>query len=432
MKNIKRFISAALIAMLLLTLSSAALADDTTVFIPGRLLKLDLPDRPSAIKLTTTNDKKNNIEFQFSEKPDSAIINWFEGPEIMDVDDSGYYITSRDGHILQPGAVANNSDEKCIIYPDQSRKGVKILRYTCDPLTGKIYDRMTDELLTTREAQALGIHTVSGDNAYVATKGNVTATYDRGGKVIEIVLKTNEDYFKTGMEGAEAEITFTYFKQHVLRDKAKNKWGYDSGYYVSSVAVNYPAGNYIARVQTDWRNDENNTLASYRITYATSDKEKYEIIYAPATGSVLQSPVVDLTTGETIDTNFRTSFKQRVGYDLNGNPIYETVTIPANAPDKKIDWYYDGYTQTPTGTQGTVYVKDAYIIHHDKDEVLGGFYYRGKTILSAGSGKNLKKWYKWNGTTEVNGVIRNNNGKQYSNSKYGLKPCTSFPSPRVE
>ena len=44
MKNLSRFVSLLLIAMLLMGLSVEALADDTTVFLPSRIARLNLPE----------------------------------------------------------------------------------------------------------------------------------------------------------------------------------------------------------------------------------------------------------------------------------------------------------------------------------------------------------------------------------------------------
>jgi hypothetical protein len=56
MKKSSRILSLALIVAMLLTVSAVAFADDTTVYIPKKLVKLGVPDKPHAPKLTTSND----------------------------------------------------------------------------------------------------------------------------------------------------------------------------------------------------------------------------------------------------------------------------------------------------------------------------------------------------------------------------------------
>jgi len=393
MKKSSRILSLALIVAMLLTVSAVAFADDTTVYIPKKLVKLGVPDKPHAPKLTTSNDG-NDIELQFGEKVDYAIVNWSEGEELLDVDDTGYAVTSRDGHKLQPGTQAFNSTAT---YKDED--GKTHLRFGCDPLTGKIIDKATGDIIPTEVAVEAGIHVVYGDEAYVAGKGSVRASYARSGHINYIVKTTEEDYFQTGLEGAKSEITYTYYKQKVLRNKNTGKTGYESGYYVSTVSATYPAGEEypcIVKVQADYRNDENNTLASYKITYATSDSETYEITYAPATNTVLQM----------------------------GSKFYNSIAG----------------VDIPDNTASHQYAPGVALIHRNQDQVVCGLYRKGSLVLCSGSGKKLGNWYKYNGTVNAYNIPEylksnakvNNLGKQYKNSKYGLKKCTSFASPRVE
>ena len=82
------------------------------------------------------------------------------------------------------------------------------------------------------------------------------------------------------------------------------------------------------------------------------------------------------------------------------------------------------------GDRSYLQFQGMYLHHYTEDEVLSGLYTSGSTVLCSGSGNNLRKWYKYNGTTTLkNGMKRNNLGKQVK--KNGLKPCTSFISPRV-
>ena len=99
----KKLLSIALVAVMLLTVSAVALADDTTVFIPSKLSKLGVDmEAPEFITLSTSNDG-SDIVLEFSETPDWGGVNWSEGWENMVFDGDSTYVTSRDGHDKQPG-----------------------------------------------------------------------------------------------------------------------------------------------------------------------------------------------------------------------------------------------------------------------------------------------------------------------------------------
>ena len=433
MKHSTRFMSALLAAVMLISISAIAIAEDeTTVYIPSRIAKLNLPDRPGYITLKTQTestemrnsrgsiryktDARGNIiydyngnpipligtvedadiELQFSEKPDWAGVIWAEGYENLEVDDTGYAVTSMEGHMRQPGTwVWNNPDT------------------TCDPLTGEIVWRDNGTVAPS------WCHITGGDFAYMAGKGNVSAQYGRSGKVNYVEYRVEEDFFRTGMEGAYSVIRYEPVTIKSIcgpeddPDKYTRK---DTVWYVSSVIATYPDGNYIVEVEADYRNDAKNTLASYKITYATSDKETYKITYAPSTTTVLE----DHETGTFMtwpskmapSTDLEEYFRQQVEEQWQQ---YGTVTDPQDYPD-----YDDSYTA----------LAGMYLHHYTQDEVLCGEYKSGKTHLMSGSGKNLKYWYKFNGTGTLNGVKVNNNGKKSTNKN--LKPCTYFKSPRVQ
>ena len=110
MKNITKILSVALVAMMVLSLSAVALADDTTVYIPARLSKLgvaavidDFVYPTLKVKMSSTKalgdpcpivagDEADYL-FYFSEKPDwaGASVSSLDGGWIsIDVDDSGF------------------------------------------------------------------------------------------------------------------------------------------------------------------------------------------------------------------------------------------------------------------------------------------------------------------------------------------------------
>ena len=117
MKNITKILSVALVAMMVLSLSAVALADDTTVYIPARLSKLgvdavvdDFVYPTLSVKMSSRVATYGNPDdptdpcpylagedadylFYFSEKPDwaGATVSSLDGGWIsIDVDDSGF------------------------------------------------------------------------------------------------------------------------------------------------------------------------------------------------------------------------------------------------------------------------------------------------------------------------------------------------------
>ena len=171
-------------------------------------------------------------------------------------------------------------------------------------------------------------------------------------------------------------------------------------WYISRVTATYPSGNNIVEVEADWRNDEKKTLASYRITYEPKQGELYKITYSPTTTTMFED--------------------------------HQTGTIEpwgaSTAPSTSLEAYIKKNSEP--GDRSYINFRGMYLHHYTEDEVLSGLYTSGNTVLCSGSGNNLRKWYKFNGTTTLeNGMKRNNLGKQVK--KNGLKPCTSFISPRV-
>ncbi len=526
MKRFIRILSVSLAAMLLLSVAGVSFAaKDTPVYIPGKVAKLGLPDMPDYLTLKTKTERavmKNSrgekiyqtetwsvngnvvtfpkydyngnpiplygivddakIELQFSEKPDWAGVVWMDGYETLELDESGYAATSMEGHRMQPG--------------------ISIVKSSSNWKTGdtEVYEHD------------------GGDYAYLAGKDNVTVQYGRSGKVNYVEYTVDQDFFRTGMEGASTTIrwepvqiptdcyeeqksrvcyltwcldpgqtswngnqtvtnpgktpvesfqtnvwgniavneynqvcyclngimnplptdgscyydpqTYTLYdhKDNILAilpaetccDEKPPRQPYEPGYnpdtqcvqipvickgdavpltvwYVSRVTATYPTGNYIVEVEADWRNDEKKSLASYKISYEPKKGEIYKITYSPTTTTMVE----DHNTGLFA-------------------PWYSDY-----APSMSVE----AYIKKLDPAQAREF-RGVYLHHYTEDEVLCGLYTSGDTVLCSGSGNNLKKWYKFYGTEKLeNGIIVNNNGKQVR--KNGLKPCTSFVSPRV-
>ncbi len=541
MKRFIRILSISLAAMLLLSAAGVSFAaSDTAVYIPYIIEKLGLPDMPDYITLKTkteravmkdsrgnvvyqTEEVKNpngvissyikydyngnpipvygtaenpDIELQFSEQPEWAGVIWADGYETLKVDESGYAKTSMVGHNMQPG--------------------INIVKSVCDPVTGELLEYEND----------------GGDYAYLAGKNNVAVQYGRSGSVNYVEYTVEQDFFRTGMEGASTVIRWEpvqvitdcykeeleeqwfvvwdpqdYYDDYNDYDPTvgnygttdsfvTNQWGniaydesgrlccYQNGevayipvdgsaiydpntnrlydqegnelmilppyvkccaesdkpvvnpnfpsnypdyveipvvrvvdptpltvWYISAVTATYPAGNYIVGVEADWRNDKKKTLASYKITYEPKQGEQYKITYSPITTTVLE------------DKSFRMQQSLEENYGKKYSSYEKFSTWSKNTPSTiKAQPEYD--------RTGKKTMEGVYFHHYTEDEVLSGLYTSGSTLLCSGSGKNLKKWYKFNGVTTLkDGTKRNNLGKQVK--KNGLKPCTSFISPRV-
>ena len=389
MKNITKILSVALVAMMVLSLSAVALADDTTVYIPKTLSKLigsyDLDEfefptlsvKMSSRVPTFGNEKDPkdpcpyvagedaDYLFYFSEKPDwaGAVVSSLDGGWInIDVDDSGFGMI--EGPLVrQPGMWSWSGP--------------------CDPITG--------------EPDGYGN---GGDYPYYAGKDygsySVNVSYHRNGSAYQVVvtLKDSEDFFRTGMEGGVMSITFKIVTVKSTSNPKKAR--YDTYWYVDQVSAVYPEGNYIIGVEADYRNDTKQNLCSYRVSYAASEKEIYKITYSPATTTVLEGVPEILTT-------YKTAAK---------------------------------FAASAHTAQGDLH-------HYTADAPIYGLFYQSRQdweddniYAVSGSGNKLNKWYKWNGRTQMSGiqdnpdsaVYRNNNGKQVKSIKKGT---TSFKSPRV-
>ena len=404
MKKITRILSVALVALMVMSLSAMALAEDTAVFIPSKLAKLgdvptidDVEDKVFYLSTKTesvpTYGNPDNpydpcpilavedadIDLWFTDangnpfKPDWAGVNWAEGWENLEIDEDGHAQTSMEGHIRQPGTwVWNNPDT------------------TCDPLTGEIVWREDGTPAPD------WCHQTGGDYPYSAGKTyedgtEVKISFGRNGTIssIEYVMPET-DFFRTGFEGATTTVKFD--RVTVASTSATARTGKirrDTYFYTFSVCADYPAGNPIVRVETEWRNDAKQNLATYRISFAPTENEVYKITYAPNTVTMLENHLYS--------------------WPSDKNPADAMITkLPGNMGSMNI------YTD-PTDPTSPVL---ASIHHYTGDEVVYGEYYKNGSLKAvSGSGNNLGKWYK------------PGHGKQVKGIKY---PCTYFKSPRVK
>ncbi len=386
MEVIKRVSFAMLLALfIIICLTDAVIAENMTVYIPNRVSRLGLPEMPDYVTLKTRTesapmtDKKGNevfqleakededgnkfvdyrlddhgnkipvhgivedavISLQFSRKPNWAGVLWWEGWENLDVDEEGYAETSMEDHIVQPGIWEGSSPINMVTEkPEYS------------------------------------------DYAFMAGFGPLTCEYGRRGTVNYVEYTVEEDYFRTGMEGASTVIRWE--PEHIKNYSEENYVKYETTttvWYVSSVTATYPAGNYITGIQADYRNDRKNTLSSYTITYTVSDKESYTITYMPNTATIFE--------------------EHNYGLFLPDNSLLPSTIFTNNDPNT--------WEEYPTG---------AYYHHYEADEPIYGEYTVSGRKYVSGSGSNLNKWYGEGHGTEL--------------KKKGLREVTSFTSPRVE
>ena len=428
MKNRLRFLSLLIIAVMALSLSSAALAapgdaGGLSVYIPDKIGRLRLPDMPEYIALFTRtqsvatygnpddpNDpcpilpvSEPDIELYFSEQPDWAGVLWPEGFERISVDGRGYARVSSAGHETQPGVTPGTM---------LNDKGERVWA------------------ATTADHKA-GDPAPTGDGAFMACKDDVTVLYNRNGSPVWVEFVIPEDFHKTGMAGAITTVRYERvnveldcylwidvenddgtvqrinkpFEERfevLERDSDYNptEWLYEGKkvtdfgplsskdvWYISQVVTEYPEDvNYIVRVETNWKNNSGQFLWGYRITYATSADERYKITYMPYTATILE--------------------------DHNENRFYEWYD--PTYPSTDLEAYFNAVGDTQSASD----FKNMYLHHYEEDTPIYGEYTNLSQNLVSGSGEYLPYWYE-----EGHGA------RVY---RYSLRPCTYFKSPRYK
>lgn len=253
MKKFARILSVALVAAILLSISAIAMAETPTVFIPKKVAKLNLPERPAIPTMETwttpaipTGDpcpilagEDPVIHIQLSEKPIWGGVNassldggWMN----LEFDETGYCEIDMEGLHRHPA------------YGTYSGP--------CDPETGKPSYRG-----------------VWGDFPYtIGFAGGITVYYTANGTAIKVDQEISEDVFKTGQELVKATVTWT-------RVVVKTDCGAAPVWYVSNVSADYADGSDIIRVNAEYRDNAAKTLYTYTITYAR-DEGTYTITYA--------------------------------------------------------------------------------------------------------------------------------------------------------
>ena len=478
MKKITRILSMALVAMMMLSLCAVAQADDTSAYIPAKLSKLGLDailedfEYPGlSIKITNLakkyyydeNGKKQYIladpdycldpdasaengaptgypqkvitedsvaQFQFDEKPDWFGVNLSSldgGWQNIDIDDNGYGELEIGELHRQPGM------------------------YTWYA-----------------SGEGWAVQGSGGDYPYSGGKDYgdyaVTVSYHRDGSAykVEVELKNGVDPFVTGLEVESVKVVFEcvpvvtdcYADALVcweMHNHMNEKEEYFlprpqpmSVWYLSKVNAVYADGSYVAGVETDWRNDKKQNLASYRVTYAVSENAYYKITYAPKTTTIFENKTgalsinngqvgvkyqwYDTTKGNNTGAFVKAELKYTKTVLGEGNEFF--IPEPAQFTDLGAQNVCGAYVPSQTMASGDK------LHHYTADEPIFGKFYKSRDdwkndncYACSGSGNNLKKWYQWNGTKKNNdtGIVHNQNGKQVKSIK---KACTSFKSIR--
>ena len=160
---------------------------------------------------------------------------------------------------------------------------------------------------------------------------------------------------------------------------------YYTTWYISQVVTEYPDDvNYIVRVESDWKNNSGQFLWGYKITYATSAKERYKITYMPNTATILE--------------------------DHGTNKFYEWDD--PTYPSTDLEAYFEAMgAPDPSEFHGM------YLHHYEEDTPIYGEYTDGTLNLMSGSGDYLPYWYE-----EGHGA------RVYKR----LYPCTYFSTPRYK
>lgn len=158
---------------------------------------------------------------------------------------------------------------------------------------------------------------------------------------------------------------------------------YYTTWYISQVVTTYPDDiNYIVRVESDWKNNSGQFLWGYKITYATSAKERYKITYMPYTTTILE--------------------------DHGTNKFYEWDD--PTYPSTDLEAYFEAM-----GAEDASDYHGMYLHHYEEDTPIYGEYTDGTLELVSGSGDFLNYWYE-----------KGHGARVY---KY-LYPCTYFSTPR--
>ena len=206
--------------------------------------------------------------------------------------------------------------------------------------------------------------------------------YDEQGEYVAEIDFTNEEIIKDNLDELYSDVS--------AGDISFIHWYYTT-WYISQVVTTYPDDiNYIVRVESDWKNNSGQFLWGYKITYATSAKERYKITYNPDTTTIVE----DHNTGSYSFTD----------------PISGEEVLPSRA-STDLEAYFSSIGDVKKATE----YHNIYYHHYEEDTPIYGEYTDGTLELVSGSGDFLNYWYE-----------KGHGARVY---KY-LYPCTYFSTPR--
>lgn len=446
MKKITRILSAALVAMMVLSLAIVASAETPSVFIPGRLAKLvdsvvddyvfpelvtkgDTIGRPGFEKLNT----EGVMHFQFSEKPDwfGASVSSLNGNWInIDVDESGYAEMELEDLVRQPGMWSWSS----VTFVNKEGKFIPTAftprndKYVEKHFQGEGYDDfvVTPAKFTTDDGEYWIMYFGNGgDYPYTAGKDygnyNVTVKYHRDGSAYEVAVSLKDtDLFETGIDGAVTTITFK----------------------LVNVELDSYRKLYLAELDEDGDIvlDENGRPVWQR--KVTPNNKFVKTTRDPKTGEIIKVTYqdIDWDAYDLSNTDMWYVASVSAAYPV-GNPIVGVEADYRNDAKNNLSQYKITYPVNDTDVVRITYKPN-------NTAVFGEYLKNDSVYAVSGSGNNLNKWYRnFGSATNVKiPVYKKNadgtysidhytteaklqkNGKQVKTIKKGIG---SYKSPRV-
>lgn len=302
MKKTARLLCAFLAVMMLLSLSAASLAENEKVYIPVSLsryhvptldeiwdklfyltIKVDSiptynnpydPNDPCPILMTDDAD----VEFWFRDGqgnpfvPDWFYVNfhisdggWVELP----VNSSGYAMYNSEGYKYPMGGGPWYGPRVLYTRYNNDDPGDPAWHALSNFVAGKTYEDGTSMVLSfANSGLILSVDYIMPDMDYfrLPTEGAKTS----------VTYRTNAYPVKAD-EGTPKERILYY----LLYDLSKHEALETIDYHISDVCTEYPTGNNIRTILTQWLNLEKNNLLSYIIAYAVTDEDVYAITYMP-------------------------------------------------------------------------------------------------------------------------------------------------------
>ena len=301
MKKTARLLCAFLAVMMLLSLSTASLAENEEVYIPVSLsryhvptldeiwdklfyltIKVDSiptynnpydPNDPCPILITDDAD----VEFWFRDiNGDPFVPDWFYGSfSILDggwvelpVNDRGYTMYNSEDYHYTPDYAPWYGPRELYTKSNIDDPGDPVWHALSNFVAGKIYEDGTSMILS------------------FANTGLIMSA--------EYVIP-DMDYFRQPAEGAKTFVTYrtNYYSVitdedtpdekcvYYLYDLSKHEELETIDYHISDVCAEYPLGNSIRALRTKWLGFGKNNLCSYIIAYAVTDEDVYAITYLP-------------------------------------------------------------------------------------------------------------------------------------------------------